>query len=377
MSYLPSRRGLLSRRMWLWVWIPIVMITVLHYGAATGEHLHWVHDVARRLYYLPIIGAAFVHGARCSIPTAFVVLLLYIPHAFLGFPMTDPARGLEKSLEMVVYIAVAIVTGVLVDRERAERKKQMLLTGRLKRALEERERIADQLIRSGRLTALGELTAGIAHEIRNPLHALRGTAEILGDDLPAAGDSRDMLERHIAEIDRLSRVLDRFLAFAQPSKPALVSLDPAVVLRRAVGLVSAQARRDGVEVQLVSVEEGARVEGDLDLLVQVCVGIALNAVQSLKEAGQEGKIEVSGKLIQRRGEGVYVLRWSNSGPPIPEEHLERIFDPFFTTRTKGAGLGLSIGSRIVDMHGGEIVAKNEGSPPLRPVFEIRLPLQQV
>ncbi|MCB1185503.1 sensor histidine kinase, partial [bacterium] len=176
------------------------------------------------------------------------------PHAFLGFPMFDPAHGLEKSLEMVVYVAVAIVTGVLVDRERAERREQVRLAGRLKLALEERERIADQLIRSGRLTALGELTAGIAHEIRNPLHALRGTAEILGDELPPSGPGRDMLERHIGEIDRLSRVLDRFLAFAQPSRPALVPLDPALVLRRAVGLVSAQARRDGVDVELTSVE---------------------------------------------------------------------------------------------------------------------------
>ncbi len=372
MGISPSWSALFERRMVVWVWVPIVLISVLHYSSAGGPRWLWIHDVARRLYYLPIIGAAFVHGAKCSIPSAFVVIAVYLPHAFVGYPAMDPASGIEKFLEMLLYMVVASVTGILVDRERREKKKQAELAAQLASSLKEKERMADQLIRSGRLTALGELTAGIAHEIRNPLHAMRGTAEIVGDELPSSGDIHVMWERHMAEIDRLDRVLERFLAFARPSPPTLVALDPAMILRRTATLIEAQARRDHVRVELGRVEDGTRIEGDLDLLVQVCLAIGVNAIQFMKNREGERCLRLEGRR-SADDDGWYVVRLANTGPPIPSAHLERIFDPFFTTRNAGSGLGLAIAARIVDMHGGRLAAMNVGEPP-HPLFEVGLPI---
>lgn len=362
-----------SKKMLLWVWAPILLISLLHYTTSSDHSLHWIHDVARRLYYLPIIGGAFILGSRGSLIAALVVTLAYLPHAFSGLMPSDPARGLEKALEILLYIAVAGVTGILVDRERRERVKQAALAQALSRSLKEKERMADQLIRSGRLTALGELTAGIAHEIRNPLHAMGGTAEILGDSLPKEGTAQDMLQRHRGEIDRLSRLLDRFLAFARPSDPTLTPLDPAEVLDHAIDLIDAQARKEGVVIERGAIQRGARVEGDRDLLVQVCLGIALNAIQIMSEQVGEKALRVEGERVQSEGDGRYVLRWSNTGPPIPDALIERIFDPFVTTRPEGTGLGLPIAARIIDLHGGEIRVIQKG-PPSLVTFEIGLPL---
>jgi two-component system, NtrC family, sensor histidine kinase HydH len=334
-----SLRALLSARALLTVWLPILGIASLHY--LSPPEAHWVHDVARRLFYVPILLAGTQGGVWGGVAAAVVTILLYSPHAFLGHLGHDPGSHTEKLLEMLFYLVIGAVSGALMQREHARRAE-----------------ISDkdaQLARAARLESLGQLAAGLAHEIRNPLHAMRGTAEIVLDAVPADAPEADLGQAHLREIDRLNGVLSRFLAFARNKEPAPHgSVDLNDVVRRVSDLIRAQAGRDDVRVELV--EDGDGVTGNEEELVQVVLALALNGLQ----AGP------STMLLCASGS---TLRVENDGPPIPEDDREQIFDPFFTTRAEGTGLGLSVAWRLVKDHGGSIALRHERG---RVVFEVAL-----
>ena len=354
---LEDLRPVFTPRMVLAAWIPCLVITVLHYR--TGSQHPWGHDILRRLYYLPILFAAFAGGLRGGVTLSVFASLVYLPHAFTSLLVQDPADALEKGLEIILYNIVAVVAGLLVDRERREREQQERLATRLGDALDEQRRIEAQLIRAGKLGALGEMTAGIAHEIKNPLHALKGTAEILRDAVPEGVPERRMLELHIAEIDRLDQTADRFLSFARPIPASLRPVEPGSLIDRVVSLVSTQARQEGVETVVAA--RGAvdlpKVTGDPDLLVQLLLNIALNGVQAMAPGGG-GSLTFSLGTERCGGKAYVLVRVVNTGPPIPEEELERVFDPFHTTKDGGTGLGLAISSRIADQHQGTLSVRN-------------------
>jgi len=350
-------RPIFTPRMVLSAWIPCLAITVLHYRI--GAHHAWSHDVLRRLYYLPILFAAFAGGLRGGITVSVFVSLVYLPHAFTSLLVKDPAGAIEKGLEILLYNTVAVVAGLLVDRERREREKQERLAARLGDALAEQRRIEAQLIRAGKLGALGEMTAGIAHEIKNPLHALKETAEILRDAIPEEMPERRMLDLHIEEIDRLGQTADRFLDFARPIPADRRPVEPRALVDRVVSLVSTQARKEGVETAVARDGPGdpPMVTGDADLLTQLLLNLALNGVQAMAPGGG-GSLTFSLGTERQGGKAFVRMGVANTGPPVPEENLERIFDPFFTTKDGGTGLGLSICSRIADEHEGTLSVRN-------------------
>ncbi|MHB8784303.1 MAG: two-component system sensor histidine kinase NtrB [Desulfobacteria bacterium] len=354
---LEDLRPVFTRKMVLSAWIPCLVITVLHYR--TGAQHPWGHDVLRRLYYLPILFATFSGGMRGGVAVSVFASLVYLPHAFTSLLVQDPADALEKGLEILLYNIVAVVAGMLVDRERREREQQERLAVRLGAALAEQRRIERQLIRAGKLGALGEMTAGIAHEIKNPLHALKGTAEILRDAVPEGVPERRMLELHIEEIDRLGQTADRFLSFARPIPADRRPVEPKSLIDRVVSLVSTQARQEGVETVMSTRGDVdlPKVTGDPDLLVQLLLNIALNGVQAMAPGG--GGTLTFSLGTERQGGKEYVrVCVANTGPSVPEENLERIFDPFYTTKNGGTGLGLSICSRIADEHEGTLSVRN-------------------
>lgn len=350
-------RPLFTPAMAVFAWLPCMAIALLHYR--TGPELAWVHDVLRRLFYLPILLAAFSAGLRGGVAISIFASLIYFPHAFTMLLGHDPGDALEKGLEIVLYNIVAVAAGLLVDRERRERAKQERLARRLGEALEEQRRTEAQLIRAGRLGALGELTAGIAHEIKNPLHGLKGTAEILKDAIPDRAPERKMLDLHISEIDRLGSVADRFLSFARPVPADRRSMDPRELVERVASLIATQARSEGVEtvIEPAAGEAVPPVTGDPELLAQLLLNLALNGLQAMAPAGR-GRLAF-GIAARREGGKEFVrFRVANDGPAIPEDRLERIFDPFYTTKDGGTGLGLSICSRIADQHDGVLEARN-------------------
>lgn len=340
--------GWASWRLFLLVWIPIALIGALHYG--TGSHHHWIHDILRRMYYLPIVLAAFQRGLAGGLISALVVSITYAPHAFLLHQHHDPAPPVEKALELVLYHAVGAVAGWLADQERRRRSE-------LRAALEEQRRLQRQLVRAGRLSALGEVVAGIAHEIKNPLHALRGTAEVVDPLIPAEAEERRLWERHVEELERLSRVADRFLGFARPQPLASGPLDLRDVVSRLQELVSAEARQQGVALEIRVPDEGVTVSGDRDQLAQVGLNLVVNGLHALGRRGGRLWLEVGRGSQEGRAMAFFAV--GNDGPAIPEESLEHIFDPFYSGDDEGTGLGLPISARIVEQHGGYLEAANQ------------------
>lgn len=355
----------------LLVWLPILVIGLLHYASAPDPA--WVHDVLRRLYYIPIIVAAFQAGLRSSMAAAGLVTLTYIPHAFghaghggHHFHL-DPADTVHKALEVVLYHVVAFIAGYLADLGRKRHHE-------LERALEERQRLERQLVRAGRLGALGELVAGIAHEIKNPLHALRGTAEVVAPLVPEGCPERRMWDLHVSELERLGRVADRFLSFASPVPSLVEAIDLREVGRRLVELLSADARQRNIELELALPTTPVAVRADRDQLAQVGLNIAVNATRAIGDRG--GRILVSVRIAEARtapleSERAAQLRIENDGPPIDEKEREHLFDPFHSAADGGTGLGLSIAARIVEQHGGCIEVDDAG---LGVGFNVYLPL---
>jgi len=356
----PARWGdLFAVRVVLLVWLPIAIIGVLHYSTST--HLHWVHDVLRRLYYLPIVLGAFLLGLRGGLLAAVVISITYLPHAFLHPEHFDPARGLEKGLEIVLYFVVGGVAGYLADLE-VQRRAQ------LTEAVAEQQRLTKQLVRAGRLSALGAVVAGMAHEIKNPRHALAGTAEVVDPLIPVDAEERRLWELHMAEIERLRRVADRFLSFSSPAPLSVGPLDLRDVCERLVALVGADARQKRVTLDTHIPATPALVSGDRDQLAQVGMNIVVNGFKALGEQGGTMRISVGSE--SHHGRPQHYLRIENDGPPIPDDLLEHIFDPFHSGDETGTGLGLSISSRIVHQHEGYIDAANTG---LGVTFTVYLP----
>ena len=346
-----ERPALTSWRLVLLVWVPIVVINVLHY--TTASHEVWVHNVLRRLFYLPIVVAALQLGVRGGLGTALVVSLTYVPHAFFNLgphAHRDPAGGVDKALEIVMYNVVGVVSGVLADLEWRHRRA-------LHRALREHQRLHQQLVRAGRLAALGEVVAGIAHEIKNPLHSLKGTAELIGPFVPETVEEHRMWQLHVAELDRLERVATRFLSFASPQPLVLDLVDLRDVAQRLAGLAAAEARKRGVTLEVDLPSSPVCVHGDRDQLAQVALNIVLNAFQAIGDKSGLVRVEVLPAMKDR--EAMHRLRFENDGPAIPEDELDRMFDPFHATGM-GTGLGLAISERIVEQHGGFIECSNAG-----------------
>ena len=347
---------LLSPSAWLWLWLPVVAISAAHY--TTGAAHHWLHDIFRRLYYIPIVLGGFRFGVKGALGASLAASLLYAPHAFTHLFAHDPGNPIEKALEIMLYNVVAVITGTLADREHKERLGQEETARQLSVTLDEMRAMERQLIRSGRLQSLGQLTMGLAHEIKNPLASLKGSAEILGDEIAPDSPRRRMLEVHMQELDRLEALLERFLSFARPRRPDARELSLCDVIDRTITLVEPQAARLGIEVGWERCEDDLRARGDPDMLTQVLMNLALNAAQVSPEGGSV-KVRCARAEKGRRSYAMFAV--DDAGPGVPEENREKVFDPFFTTREGGTGLGLSVAARIVDEHDGFIeVASSDG-----------------
>ncbi len=349
--------------MLVFCWLPILAIGILHYGT---EPTHtWVHNILRRPYYIPIIIGAFVAGLRGGLAASLIVSLTYFPHAFALVGHSghmDPAGPWEKALEVVLYNAVGAIAGYLATAER-KRSEQ------LQDALQTQRQLQTQLVRAGQLSALGELVAGVTHEIKTPLHSLRGTAEIVDPLIADNCAERRMWDLHKSEIDRLGVIAERFQSFAKPQKGELSDGDLNAVARRLGDLLDSEAREHSIHVEVETSGLKAHVQADPDQLTQVVLNIGVNAIRAMQDQG--GQIRIRVRPAERTDPIVmHALLIDNDGPAIPDELLPNLFDPFVSGDGGGTGLGLSIAERIVELHGGFIEAANAG---LGVCFSVCLP----
>ena len=231
----------------------------------------------------------------------------------------------------------------------------------------------EQLKEQHRLAALGTMSAGLAHEIRNPLAGIKGAAQYLeGEARPEEVPA--FLEVIINETNRLDKVVSQFLTYARPFEvyPALV--DPNAVVKSTLDLVRAEGLPDGVQLRTQFAPGLPPISLDPDKLGQMMLNLVQNALSAVGNAGEVTVRTGMGTLTAppNRGNPAFVVNVIDSGEGIAPEHLEKLFIPFFTTKREGTGLGLAICRRMVEAHGGEIAVqskRNEGS-----TFTMRFPM---
>jgi two-component system sporulation sensor kinase A/two-component system, sporulation sensor kinase E len=220
-----------------------------------------------------------------------------------------------------------------------------------------------------RLISLGELSARVAHEIRNPLTGVRTTVQFVTSKLRAGDSRRDDLNDVLKELDRIEQIITDLLLFARPQAARPVPTDVREILDKVLDNLDMRCREASVEVARDFDEELPNVLIDPDMAQQVFLNLGINALQAMPEGGV---LKVGTGLRRTRSKKSYVdVVVADSGPGIPEEVKEKIFDPFFTTRSMGTGLGLSISLQIAREHGGNLTARNSAQGGA--VFKFSLP----
>lgn len=236
-----------------------------------------------------------------------------------------------------------------------------ILAGQVSLALEnadlyraQRERL-DRLHRAERLAAVGQLAAGIAHEIRNPLTAIRSTMQYLQKGFNPNEPKGELVAQLLSEVDRINGTIGNLLTLSRSHELRVTELDLREPLDAAVTLVKAQAAGQGVEVACVLGGSELRTKGDPGALKQIFLNLLMNALEAMPDGGR-----LTVEIRYWSPQDVFsTTRWAevaihDTGPGIPEEQLRRVFDPFFTTKPEGTGLGLAISHGLVSQHQGEI-----------------------
>ena len=313
------------------------------------------------IYYLPVVTAAEYFGPWATLgwtALASGAYCSYLYPALQEYEITEENYELLAIRILFFFLAAMVVNRYVVESRRQTRRYQETAEtlAETNRRLEQAQAEAR---RSERLAALGQLSAGLAHEIRNPLGVIKGSAEMLSQRLGETNPLATELAGYIStETNRLSGLVTRFLDFARPLHAELVPQDVRAVLDRALDNVARLWKGSPVQVEKDYQPELPLVALDESLCEQAFVNLVQNAYDAMSTTGGQLRVRVAKSLSAER-KGVEV-RIEDSGPGIPLESREQIFNPFVTTKKNGVGLGLSIVSRIVDGHHGSIRVEDAG-----------------
>jgi signal transduction histidine kinase len=339
----------------------ILGISAAHY--ATDPARIWWHIAYQELCYAPILVSAYWFGVPGGLTTAVVAGLGTSVHFYRQWNGNTPFVVSEYG-QAVGFVIAGAVGGLLAAAERRAAARHQQALSELERAHAELKTSHDQLLRVDRLSRLGEIAAGLAHEVGNPLAGVKGALEIVTSRAKPGTPEAEFSALATREIARLDALIAEFLRFARPPEPRRTDVDIIDVLDRVTALIGREAADRGVSIHVTRTST-PRVSVDSDQMVQVFVNIVLNAVQ-VSPSGS--RVEI-GALVS---DGMLAVSVRDEGPGIRPEHLDRIFDPFFSTKTRGTGLGLSISNRIVQSHGGRIEVQQPGRGT---VIRVLLPLQ--
>ena len=232
---------------------------------------------------------------------------------------------------------------------------------------EEIKKIHSQLFRSEKLASLGKLAAGVAHEINNPLTGILTNSSLLLDDLEKADPRREDVEVIVKETIRCREIVKRLLDFARQTKPQKQLININSIIENIILLVRNQTSFRNIVIQKELSENIPDVMADRDQIQQVFVNIIINSSEAMARGGS---LTIESKLAEQSDS--ILIRFTDTGPGIPDDIKEKIFDPFFTTKEQGTGLGLSISYGIIEQHGGDISIESKRGEGTK--FTIRLPI---
>jgi signal transduction histidine kinase len=337
----------------------IAAISLLH-GSTDPRHAS-AHAAYEYLYYLPVLLGAYQFGLAGGLLAAAAAALAYVPHIQATWAENAPYAASLYG-QVVAFHLVGGLVGFLFSRQRRMTERYRHAAEALEIKNRELEHSQQQLRQAERLSTLGEIAAGLAHELRAPITAIGGALDILASR--AAPQSADAEFSALArrELKRLSALLEDFLAYARPRPPHREPTDLAQTISQAAALLQSEAARRSVTLRVQS-EGPATARVDSSQMTQVLLNLGLNAIQATREGGTVA-------ISSTQNDGEVVMAVEDEGPGLPAD-ASRIFEPFFTTKPKGSGLGLAVVHRIVTAHGGTVTLTSRQPTGAR--AEVRLP----
>jgi two-component system sensor histidine kinase HydH len=329
------------------------------------------------IFYVPIVTAAEYFspwGTLLWTALASAAYCSYLYPALQEYEITTESYGL-LAIRILFFFLAAMVVNRFVVENRRQIKRYQELAETLAETNKRLEQAQAEARRSERLAALGQMSAGLAHEIRNPLGVIKGSAEMLHQKLGESNPLASELAGYISsETNRLSALVTRFLDFARPLHAELSLQKVTTVLERALNDVSLAEKNTLVRVERNYQDNLPLIPLDEGLCEQAFVNLIQNAYDAMGPSG--GTLQVTAtKTNPGQRDGVEV-RIDDTGPGIPAELREQIFNPFVTTKKTGVGLGLSIVSRIIDGHHGTIRVDSGKDRTSRTGFVIFFPAKE-
>lgn len=334
----------------------LIIITVIIGGLHhfTPWEFGFFHDTYRRLAYFPIVLGALFFGVTGGLVMAILSSVAFIPHLIM-FSGHGFEAYLSEFTEILLYLSAGLLVGIITRKETLLRLKYKALSEKLEKSYDRLHKETEQLIEaeeqlalSQKMSELGRLSASLAHEIKNPLSSIRGTAEILLDDFPPDHPKHEFAEILLKETTRLNATVEDILSYSREQKGAVESTEPlTAVIRRTITLLDQRLRSKSIQCVAIGTDPGNSFMVAGNRLGQVFLNILLNAMDAVAVGGKIGV------RIVREKDGCRVVIEDN-GPGLSDEEKKKIFEPFYSNKEEGTGLGLVISRKIVGSYGGTI-----------------------
>jgi signal transduction histidine kinase len=352
--------------------IAVVVIGLLH--LFTPGDLLLYHNTYRRLSYFPIVLGGLWFGVAGGLGIAVLTSIAFIPHVlhYVGHGQ----QAVSELMEIVLYLAAGLLVGVISGRQTRLREGYQQLSEKLQASYLRLQEEASQLIEAEtrlaaaqKFSALGHLSASLAHEIKNPLASIKGTAEILRDEFPGEHPKREFVDILFKETGRLQETVEEILRYAkgrpQEKEEPLEPL--AAVAGHVAALLERQLREKEVRLILPADGEGQQLLVESTKYSQVLLNLVLNALDAVQPGGH---IWI---LVEGGANGGWRIAVCDDGPGVVEAERESIFAPFYTDKSDGTGLGLLISRKIVESYGGTLRVTDR--PGGGACFEMLLPVK--
>ena len=347
---------------WWGLLVALAVVSILHY--TTSPERAGLHVLYQRLYYGPIIVGAYWFGVWGGVATAVAAAVAYAPHIHHAWANNAPYTFSQYS-ELVIFVCAGGLVGFLADVQRRLTRQYQDVAASLEAKNRELKDSHAQLTRADRLAALGQIAAGLAHEIRNPLAGIKGALDIVVTKVVHGTPEAEFTAIAATEVERLNELVQEFLTYARPHAPELRSARLHDVVEHVVLLLRPEAERAGVTLVYEAREPLHDTPMDPEQIRQVLFNVVLNGIQASPPSAEV-------RIESFPSDGHAVVQVTDRGPGIPPDHLAHVFDPFFTTKPHGTGLGLAISQRIIEAHQGEIDIRN--SDGVGAVVRISIPL---
>jgi len=322
--------------------VSTAVVTYFHYGIP--KHHSIIHLSHYYAFYMIVIYAAYRFGLKGGITVSFLLTVIYSPRAYLHIIQLDIPHHIQPAVvEISMVYAVGLIAGYFSSKLRNEKIK-------VEEVSKEMLELERQVAHDDRLRVLGQLSAGIAHEIRNPLAAIKSGMSMI----KSGKDTEQVIDIVQTEIAQLDTFIDRFLQYSRLGAGKPENFDLAIFMDELTELVKLAASRKNVHIQTsLQIPEGYTFYGDKNSIKQALLNIVLNGVEA-----SSGKKDALVKISVNADADNVLFQISDNGGGISEDSISKIFEPFYTTKSDGTGLGLALAMKTAKEQGGELSVKN-------------------